>query len=988
MLTTKTKVGRRAVGKSRTAFSINSGIGLHLLSYNDAGLDVRYAIERLAIPCSSLAKNLGIPYDQYDSRYFINRKEKGAAKLLELLGLEVGELDLLDATSNARTPTEHRSQNLYDCFGLARILRPRVVVAFTPEEVVKGRNPDTGSPQELEKTLNFLRFNPSSDHTQRHYFVISSTIDTADYGSGVSKKMGLVVGVREDLARSNGVSSESQSRLLLPSPTSPKSFRECTSEISVGVTERRGLSNSLAKRDIRLIKLLRDLEKDPKSPKVFQTTEKGWADYGYGRNNRPRVIRSSLGHPISLAKEVLTIHAEENRELSTKELRACLGVPDDWVFEGRDADIRQQLQDTIPSEVAGYLCSSLLLPLLDSCAELPVDDLSFRQVAIERLEGERDGKVRQFFCDIDVGEDSAKSFIGKTPSSDDYEYLFDANDINEDFVVYGAYNEIEGRRDVVGAIRRSVFAGDERDTCINTIKKVKGKTDKRVNECPLEVTDEMIARWERQGQQYKISEDRRRFKRKTKTGKWDTVWRSVAIPTSTIGWTRDKITGLPQKSSLLDDADVDRGFRLLNSKSTGAYRFLAFDDFVKQARFVRKRISKENTISAVFTTMAVNRYGNEMPAMNYHIDSGDDDSGLTTISVFDEGYYEGGLFVLPRYKCAFRIGDGDVFVANSRQVHGVSKLTGEGRRLSVVSYTKTNLAAKENLKRAYPAKSPRPKFRVSDYQIAIPSYKRDKTLRDKTLRVLERYGVDPRKVTIFVANQEELEIYKDTLGDSPYANLVVAIKGIMEVRNFMWNYFPEGTPVLFMDDDLTAVKRLQKERGGKLSLIDVNDLYAEVVVPGFTSAREYNAYLWGIFAASNAMFMSANSEDDVDDEVASPDEVIIGNQYIIGSFFGAVIRHKENLLVGCADKEDHERSVVHFIEDGRTLKLKYITVESNYYGEQGGLQEFRTLETVSEGAKYMKQKYPQYVRVEKHTKEIKSGNNKGKKGVYWEVKHT
>ena len=98
---------------------------------------------------------------------------------------------------------------------------------------------------------------------------------------------------------------------------------------------------------------------------------------------------------------------------------------------------------------------------------------------------------------MDVGEDSAKSFIGKTPSSDDYEYLFDANDINEDFVVYGAYNEIEGRRDVVGAIRRSVFAGDERDTCINTIKKVKGKTDKRVNECPLEVTDEMIARWER-----------------------------------------------------------------------------------------------------------------------------------------------------------------------------------------------------------------------------------------------------------------------------------------------------------------------------------------------------------------------------------------------------------------------------------------------------------------------------------------------------------
>ena len=40
-----------------------------------------------------------------------------------------------------------------------------------------------------------------------------------------------------------------------------------------------------------------------------------------------------------------------------------------------------------------------------------------------------------------------------------------------------------------------------------------------------------------------------------------------------------------------------------------------------------------------------------------------------------------------------------------------------------------------------------------NYKIAIPSYKRPITLRDKTLKVLQEYKIDANKIHIFVANK-------------------------------------------------------------------------------------------------------------------------------------------------------------------------------------------------------------------------------------------
>ena len=91
-------------------------------------------------------------------------------------------------------------------------------------------------------------------------------------------------------------------------------------------------------------------------------------------------------------------------------------------------------------------------------------------------------------------------------------------------------------------------------------------------------------------------------------------------------------------------------------------------------------------------------------------------------------------------------------------------------------------------------------------KIAIPSYKRANTLRDKTAALLERYNVPSENVIIFVANEEERVAYAEALKDSPYSYIVVGVVGMGAIRNFIRDYFDEGEFIVNLDDDLSSFK--------------------------------------------------------------------------------------------------------------------------------------------------------------------------------------
>ena len=88
-----------------------------------------------------------------------------------------------------------------------------------------------------------------------------------------------------------------------------------------------------------------------------------------------------------------------------------------------------------------------------------------------------------------------------------------------------------------------------------------------------------------------------------------------------------------------------------------------------------------------------------------------------------------------------------------------------------------------------------------EYIIAIPSYKRAETLRDKTLATLKEHGIPANRIHVFVATPEEKERYGATLEAGTYGQLIVAIPGMAAVRNFITGYYPVGQRIVNIDDD-------------------------------------------------------------------------------------------------------------------------------------------------------------------------------------------
>lgn len=229
-----------------------------------------------------------------------------------------------------------------------------------------------------------------------------------------------------------------------------------------------------------------------------------------------------------------------------------------------------------------------------------------------------------------------------------------------------------------------------------------------------------------------------------------------------------------------------------------------------------------------------------------------------------------------------------------------------------------------------------------DYCIAIPSYKRPETIKKKTLRVLESYNIDPSRITIFVADQNELASYQKSLEDTPYKNIVVGVHTIGAQRNFIEKYYPEGTKLIMFDDDVEEVqKKISEQKLGRLEDIEKN-----FIIRGFEECEKVGAKTFGIYAASNAYFMK--------------DRVYTKLCYIIASMFGVIVEHSEDLERVTNHGEDYEYSIRQYIRNGAVVRFDNYTVKSNYYKEDGGLQTIRTKEYVYESIKKIADLFPDF----------------------------
>jgi hypothetical protein len=240
-----------------------------------------------------------------------------------------------------------------------------------------------------------------------------------------------------------------------------------------------------------------------------------------------------------------------------------------------------------------------------------------------------------------------------------------------------------------------------------------------------------------------------------------------------------------------------------------------------------------------------------------------------------------------------------------------------------------------------------------DYVVAIPSYKRAETLKEKTLSILAKYKIDPKKIHVFVANKEEEEIYKKTLVPGTYSKIIVGVKGNVPIRNFIFDYYPVGKPVVSMDDDIKGfiefdekVKRHEKPLGNLEAIIQ----------RGFQECKKAGCRLWGVYPVANGFFMKNKVSTDL--------------KYIIACFEGffnpGTKGPKGIKLDKRGSKDDYQSSIMFYKLDGAVIRMNFVAPKTAYYTEPGGLQEFtgkgdiRSPEGILASAKWIVSKYPEF----------------------------
>lgn len=233
----------------------------------------------------------------------------------------------------------------------------------------------------------------------------------------------------------------------------------------------------------------------------------------------------------------------------------------------------------------------------------------------------------------------------------------------------------------------------------------------------------------------------------------------------------------------------------------------------------------------------------------------------------------------------------------------------------------------------------------TDYVVAIPTYKRYVQVFEKSISTLINNKVPASKIHIFVANKKEAEEYKKALPKGSYHKIIVGVIGIQHQRNFIIDYFREGTHVLFMDDD---VERVDELKGNTFKQIQNLDKF---IKSAFKECIKHGLYLWGIYPVRNEFFMKPRPQKSLD------------LRFILGTFYGQIIRHSKDLITTLSEKEDIQNTILHYKKDGGVLRYEKVTIKTKYFNPKGGisaLMKNNRMKVNEESAKKLERLYPNY----------------------------
>ena len=237
----------------------------------------------------------------------------------------------------------------------------------------------------------------------------------------------------------------------------------------------------------------------------------------------------------------------------------------------------------------------------------------------------------------------------------------------------------------------------------------------------------------------------------------------------------------------------------------------------------------------------------------------------------------------------------------------------------------------------------------TDYIVCIPSYKRSNICNDKTLTMLKKNNILSEKIYVYVANKEEYDEYIKILDKTYYHKLIIGKKGLVKQKQFIMESWKNGKYIVFFDDDVSSVD-LSLSPLFKKHNLDYFIKYA------FKECVKEHSYMWGVYAVFNPFFRKPKKEISKD------------LTFIVGAFYGIINRPKLNSIkLNITTKEndqkdDVERTIKYYINDGIVLRFNKIGFITKYYGnEGGGMGKFENrIQTAKGSSERLKEKYPEY----------------------------
>ena len=304
----------------------------------------------------------------------------------------------------------------------------------------------------------------------------------------------------------------------------------------------------------------------------------------------------------------------------------------------------------------------------------------------------------EFVAEKDLGyKETHEQFNGKWLDESDYDTLISSIGVNEKVIkVSKPVASIDGDRPPLAYIVKGEYTGDMYQQIKDTLFSIDDVSTMRANAAGPIDHEEMKKRGLIEGVHYKLRTPNSYYPLK-KNGKFNRIAESNAIHSVLIGYKRGRFTGMIKPSGWMEKKSNKEKWEVLQNiapLNEGALKVAAPDIWRRQRAFADNYIeSKYHIGGAPITALSANRYSSEGTAkMSAHVDGKDLEFGMTTMCVFRIGDFEGANLCFPRYGLAIEADDGDVLIADSNELHGVTPIRGNGVRLSCVAYCDEHVA--------------------------------------------------------------------------------------------------------------------------------------------------------------------------------------------------------------------------------------------------------------------------------------------------------